>query len=63
MYSESNLKLMADYTFKSTMTDINYFHNETVSEKAIFLIPEGWSYCRSWSEYIQGCEKIDKSYV
>tara|TARA_B100000945_G_scaffold218994_1_gene176768 strand:+ start:144 stop:308 length:165 start_codon:yes stop_codon:yes gene_type:complete len=54
---------MADYTFKSTMTDINYFHNETVSEKAIFLIPEGWSYCRSWSEYIQGCEKIDKSYV
>ena len=51
---------MAEYTFKSTITNINYFHNEIVSEKAIFLIPGGGSDWRGWSESILNSEDSHK---
>ena len=51
---------MSEHAFKSTLTNINYFHNEKVSEKAIFLIPGGWSDWRAWSEYILNSEDSNK---
>ena len=44
---------MPEYTFNSNITNINYFHNNIESEKAIFLIPGGWSSWRGWSDYLQ----------
>ncbi|MFL2648476.1 MAG: alpha/beta hydrolase [SAR202 cluster bacterium] len=47
---------MPEYTFNSTSTNINYFHNDIKSEKAIFLLPGGWSSWRAWSDYLQNTD-------
>jgi pimeloyl-ACP methyl ester carboxylesterase len=42
-----------EYTFNSTTTNLNYFHNDVESEKAIFLIPGGWSDWRAWLKFTE----------
>ena len=44
---------MPEYTFKSTATNLNYFHNGVKSEKAIFLVSGGWSDWRSWWQFTE----------
>lgn len=51
---------MPEYTFNSTLTPINYFHNDIESEKAIFLVPGGWGDWRSWADYCQISEDSKK---
>ena len=44
---------MAEQMFKASSVDLNFYHNDVKSEKALFLIPGGWGTWRGWSELIE----------